>query len=131
MENMEIIVETNKNYRFKIDWKKWKTALDETHAVREADRAKTEKKFWASLDYCYDEKLTRLYSIRAQARGRLHRRFALLNWPEWRKMPSSKANKVKYDAFTNNDGAIKFPLTLEDQATYIGDSWKEYEAKVE
>lgn len=116
-----------KNYRFKIDWNKWKAALDAIHAEREADRAKTEKKFWASLDYYYDEKLTMLYSIRAQARGRLHRQFARLNQAEWKKLPSSKVKEIGYDLFTQSDGAIKFPLTLEDQAAYIGSSWKEYE----
>lgn len=128
METTEIIIE-EKNYRFKIDYKKWKTALDELLAKREEARSKTEKKYWASLDYYYDERLTKLYSIRAQARGRLHRAFARLNWSEWRKLPSSKIKEIGYDLFTNNDGAIKFPLTLEDQAAYIGDSWKEYEAK--
>jgi hypothetical protein len=129
MENMETITEEKKNYRFKIDWKKWKAALDAVHTAREEDRAKTEKKFWSSLDYYYDEKLTKLYSIRAQARGRRHRQFALLNYTDWKKLPCSKTALINYDVFSQNNGAIKIPLTLEDQAAYIGDSWKEYAAQ--
>lgn len=123
MENMETIIE-EKNYRFRIDYAKWKAALDATLAVREEERAKTEKKFWSALDYHYDQKLTKLYSIRAHARGRIHRAFALLNEYEWRKLGHKTPD---WKAFADNNGAIKFPLTLEDQAAYIGDSWKEYE----
>jgi hypothetical protein len=131
METMENTMETNitetKDYTFKIDRVKWKAAVDAVLARREADRAKTEKKNWASLDYYYDAELTKLYSIRAHARGRMHRLHAIYNYSDWRKMPSAKSNMPKYDEFTQADGAIKFKLTMADQAAYIGDSWKEYE----
>lgn len=126
MENMETIIEEKKNYRFKIDYAKWKNDLDDLLAQRENDRKCTPKKEWACLDTYYDPKLTKLYSILAQSRGRIHRAFARLNYDEWRKLPSSKINPVKYDLFVQNDGAVKLPLTLDDQATYIDNDWKQY-----
>lgn len=130
MENTEIIVESNKNYRFKIDWKKWKADVDSLLTDRKDARERTEKKGWSAIDYYYDSRLTMLYSIRAQARGRIHRSTARLNWSDWKKLPCAKVNPVAYDLFTQNNGAAKFLLTLDDQASYIGDSWKEYEQKI-
>ena len=114
-----------KKYGFKIDLPKWKAAEKALLDKREEERAKTEKKYWASLDYFYDEQLTKLYSIRAHSRGRIHRKYAYLNWSDWKKLPIS-ANKLSYDDFNNSNGQIKFELSLEDQAAYIGDSWKQY-----
>lgn len=118
------IVEEKKNYGFKIDWKKWKAALDALLTERVNERSDTEKKYWASLDYRYDEKLTKLYSIRAHARGRIHRKYAILNEYDWRKL-GHKAHG--WQEFVDSDGSIKFELTIDDQVVYIGDSWKEFE----
>jgi len=127
MENMETITEAKKDFRFKIDYAKWKAALDALLADRADARARTEKKNWSALDSYYDPRLTKLYSIRAQARGRIHMRFTRLDWSQWSKLPSSKQNKVGYDEFTKRNGMIGWYLTLEDQAVYIGDEWNEYE----
>ena len=113
-----------KKYGFKIDWPKWKAAVDAVLTEREEKRAKTEKKYWKALDYLFDERLTKLYSIRAHARGRIHRKYAILNEYEWRKLGHKTPD---WKEFSLHDGMIKFPLTIEDQAVYIGDSWKEYE----
>lgn len=130
MENMETITEEKKNYRFKIDYAKWKADLDALLADRAEARARTEKKNWSAMDAYYDPKLTKMYCIRAQARGRIHMRFAKLDWSQWNKLPSSKQNKVGYEEFTKRDGAIGWYLTLDDQAAYIGDDWIWY-AKTE
>lgn len=127
MENMETIAEEKNNYRFRIDYGKWSAAVDALLAERASARARTEKKNWSAMDAYYDPKLTKLYSIRAQSRGRIHMRYTKLDWGQWSKLPSSKINKVGYDEFTKRDGAIGWYLTLDDQAAYIGDSWKEYE----
>lgn len=129
---METIVreelDHSRNYRFRIDWNKWKVALDKVLAEREKGRyavsTDAEKKYWASLQHRYDEKLTILYSIRAQARGRTHRQYAVLNEYEWRKLGHKTPG---WQEFTANNGTIRFVLTLDDQAAYIGDAWKEFE----
>jgi len=126
---METNIAEKKDYTFKIDRMKWKAAVDAVLSRREAARAKTEKKDWAALDYYYDAELTRLYSVRAHARGHMHRTYAIYNHYDWGKMPSGKVNMPNYGEFIKNDGAIRFKLTMADQAAYIGDSWKEYEDK--
>lgn len=112
------------NYRFRIDWPKWKTAVDKLLADREDARTRTEKKRWHEVDYYYSDRLTKLYSIRAQARGRIHRKRAELNQTDWNKLGHKEPG---YKDFLEASGSIKFDLTIEDQAKYIGDTWKEYE----
>lgn len=126
-------METNeiKNYRFKIDRVKWKQAIDELLTKRAEwpnlmQELKEGKKTFKEVGWEPDWKaqLTKLYSIRAQARGRLHRQAAKLTQYEWSKL----GHKTPYwQEFVNSNGVIKFTLTLDDQAAYIGDSWKEYE----
>jgi len=94
-------------------------------------------------DIYFAEELTKLYSIRAHARGRIHRTSAKLTWSEWNKLGHQNyidstgkvTNVTDYLAglktFTDTNGKIKFNLTLADQATYLGDSWKQYEYKAE
>jgi hypothetical protein len=114
------------NYRFRIDCKKWKQAVIEVELARENRRdifkqqtddycSKTEGKngvgilyrqgFNDDMDLDYAKKLTLLYSIRAHARGRIHRKRARVN---------------------TDKGQIKYNLTIEDQVAYIGDAWKKY-----
>lgn len=130
MENMETIT-NEKSYRFKIDWKKWKAALDELLAKREewpklmqelAEGKKTFKEI--GWEPNWKAQLTMLYSIRAQARGRLHRQTAKLTYHEWKQLGHLSPG---WQDFASNNGVIKFPLTLDDQAAYIGDSWKGYQ----
>jgi hypothetical protein len=127
METVETKAETKKEktvFGFKIDRVKWKNDVDAILLEREEKRANTEKKNWAALDYHFDDRLTKLYSIRAHARGRVHRKFAILNEYDWRKLGHKEPN---WKEFIANNGMIKFPLTIVDQAVYIGDGWKEYE----
>ncbi len=125
METTEI-KDTENKIGFKIDYDKWKADLDSILAEREKERASTEKKYWAAVDYRYDEQLTKLYSIRAHARGRIHRKYAKLNEYEYRKLGHKTPG---WQEFMANNGVIKFTLTLDDQTAYIGDSWMDYEKK--
>lgn len=124
---MENIVEVK---GFRIDRVKWQAAVDALLNSRNIERAKTEKKYWPTIDYHYDGLLTKLYSIRAHSRGRIHRKYIRCNYSDWRKLPSSQINLPKYDEFINANGEIKFELTLADQAVYIGGNWKQYELLV-
>lgn len=86
----------------------------------------------ASWGACYDEefqaKLTKLYAIRAHARGRVHRCRARLTANQLCKLGRAgnrwDAIKMMGDPM---DGHAKFDLTIEDQARFIGDEWKKYE----
>lgn len=114
----------NKVYGFKIDREKWMKAVTTLLTEREEKRKNTEKRFWSSLDYSYDEMLTKLYSIRAHARGRIHRKYAVLNEYDWRRLGHKTPG---WSEFAANNGVFKFNLTLDDQAVYISDAWKEFE----
>lgn len=103
---------------YRIDFKKWKAAVDEVEAnkaqkpqlVKDLAAGKIDwKKYrddggWRN----HAEELTLLYSIRAHGRGRIHR---------LRAQPIGEG--------------LKRDLTVEDQVKYIGDRWKAFERVVE
>lgn len=92
---------------FKIDWKKWKRALDGARAAGDAA----------------DQTL--LYSIRAMARDRVHRCRARLDWltlRNWGKVTIEEAT-----AIIDRGGHQVAILTLEDQARYVGEAWRQFE----
>jgi hypothetical protein len=95
---------------FKIDWKKWKAAVDA-----------------ASTAVYAAEKLTLLYSIRAMARGRVHRKRAKLTASTHKKL-RPKAEKPTWGDFTDAHGQIAIDLDAADQAAFVGERWKEFEA---
>ena len=149
METTQII-EEKREFGFKIDRKKWKAAVEAVEAARENRKeifkksiddycSKMEEKnitlgcsrggFNDYVDLGYAEQLTKLYSIRAHARGRMHRRVVRMNATDWCYKLGNKT--PSYRAFDEAGGMLKFTLTLADQALYIGDSWKEYEAAPE
>ena len=122
------------NYRFRIDWKKWKNDVDVLLARREewpklVQEVKEGKKTQKEIGYYepnWAAELTWLYSIRAHARGRLHRKYAKLTQYEWGKLGHKKP---EWQEFVAANGKIKFELTMEDQAKYLdnGCGWKKYE----
>lgn len=140
------------NVEYKIDLKKWKNTVSALLNDR-ADRltfskdvvagTKTWNEYHAKFKGYpqYEEELTMLYSIRAHIRGKIHRKVAKLTDYEWHKLRGKKTDKPSTEdsvermrmikLFVENNGKIKFDLTLEDQAVYIGDKWKKYVIKKE
>lgn len=121
---------------YKINWDKWKAAVDEVLAHRETKQqlnadlaaAKISFKEWIAGGGLrnHEEELTRLYSIRAHGRGRIHRKRAALTWDQWRKLPANTGKDAKslyaqQEGFTNNGGTLT--LILKD---LIKDAWKSY-----
>src|ERR1700742_2459593 len=94
---------------FKIDRNKWLAAV----AAAEGKR----------------EELTKLYSIRSMARGKLHRKRAEFTAYEFSKLRGSDAVQAigGSSAFTQANGTLVFDLTAEDQEKYIGLAWQEFE----
>lgn len=96
--------------RFKIDRQKWLAAV-----AAAKDNTK---------------ELTKLYSIRAMARDRLHRKRAALTGYD----TTILLGKERYEAlggwgaFVDANGTISTDLTLADQEKFIGLAWKDYEA---
>lgn len=93
---------------FKIDWKKWKRALD---GAKAADDAADQ---------------TLLYSIRAMARGRVHRCRARLDWytlRTWGKITPEQGTALHL----HGGGHQVVVLTLEDQARFVGEAWRQFE----
>lgn len=96
---------------YKIDWKKWHTAVQAAKGNA--------------------SELTMLYSIRAHGRGRIHRRNAGLTWHEWSKLPANVGKDLlslyqQQRGFTDAGGKLTLILTLEDQAAFIGERYKEF-----
>ncbi len=137
----------NDNFGFKIDIMKWKKAIEAVNKAREGRNEEFMKGIdnhcekWSGkngmptlyrqgfsdyMDFRYAEELTKLYSIRAHSRGRIHRKHVSLNYYEWRVLNGENWNADKYNEFLTANDCIKFNLTIEDQANYIGDSWQEY-----
>jgi len=121
----------NEKIGFKIDAKKWKQDLEVLLKQKE-DWQQARELFLKTNDYKlyvsyvdWDDKLTKHYSIRAHARGKLHRQRARLNAYEYKQL----GYVPEYKKFIENNGAIIVPLTIIDQAKYIDDNWKEYEVK--
>lgn len=120
------------NFRFRIDWKKWNDDVDLLLVRREkwpklVQEVKDGKKTWKEIGYWapdWNDELTTLYSIRAQAHGRLHRKGAKLTFWQYSKLGY---NKYSSEEFNKNGGKIKVPLTFMDQITYIGNKWRQYE----
>lgn len=133
---------------FRLDWKKWKAAVDEVEARRiqlremRASSASWEAYKKVGLLGAYDElfveKLTKLYSIRAHARGRVHRGRAYLSMDRIIPLRLPKIDKYTYGTLEERvalkrsfghpeSGHAKVNLTMADQAAYIGDEWKQFE----
>lgn len=89
---------------------------------------------WEGPHPDHDRDMTLLYSIRAQARGRLHRHRAALAYHEFIKLPVKTRLVWTVESFQQHGGRIKFDLSLEDQAAYVGHAgeefWREVEAVV-
>lgn len=84
---------------FKIDRQKWLAAVAAAEGNPEA--------------------LTRLYSIRAHARGRIHRRKARITWIHLPEVMRAQA--------LAGCGSLVVELGMEDQVKLIGDAWKAFE----
>lgn len=123
---------------FRIDLKKWKAAVEVVLESRQNYPERYQefnagKITWRDVGYAnWAEQLTKLYSIRAHARGKLHRKIAKITYYEYMKLNGNKiedgfTNTEKYKEFVNAGGKIKMSLTIEDQQTYIGEAWKKFE----
>jgi hypothetical protein len=119
---------------FKIDWKKWNEAVKEAEAKRDsvivrrtAGLSPWSSKFIEVANQAHAEYqgiFTKLYSIRAMAHDRVHRKSARLTSYEYRKLGHAVSDEL---LFIDNGGTLVLPLTAEDQAKYVGDDWKQYE----
>jgi hypothetical protein len=133
-EKWEEINMENDNFGFRIDIVKWREALRALeerrknwpveYATKQKAALDAGQKYFYEYEPHWEEQLTRLYSIRAHSRGRIHRTAAKLTQYEWNKLGHNTPGQQK---FTEANGSIKFDLTIIDQAKYLGDSWKEYE----
>jgi hypothetical protein len=122
---------------FRIDRQKWLEAVKAVEARREASpglvaQAKAGLITWKqfqdsgarSYDEAFQEELTKLYSIRAQAHDHLHRRRARLTYSQALKLAIPGAATMP---FIEAGGTLVFDLTAEQQALYVGDAYKEFE----
>lgn len=130
---------------YRIDLPKFRTALLLAEHDREVLKTMKEKntpwqEIFARFGYVDDaqmeERLTKLYAIRAHARGKVHIKRAFLHADEVMKMVAGvktrdQARLVLRGAMkcgcNPESGHAKLDLTFEDQAKYLGDSWREFE----
>jgi hypothetical protein len=97
---------------FKINWKKWKADVDASAGDA--------------------ERLTMLYSIRAHARGRTHRKRARITYAEARRiLPGGSTLDMAGQTFVDHGGTMVLTLDLDAQTKYIGERWKDYERRPE
>jgi hypothetical protein len=127
--------------RFRINWLKWDAAVKAVEARRalqpklNAD-LKADVINWqqyraaggASCDEALADELTKLYSIRAMGRGRVHRSGARLTRSQACGVGLKELNNGQYVVF---GGTIIHDMTAEHQEKYVGDAWKEYERQPE
>lgn len=113
--------------KYKLDWKKWKEEVDKIVAEKLAFEARIGEKhpkynwimtFDSQILDC-KEKLTKLYSLRAYSRGRIHRKKALLT-------PEQQFAIGKIKDRWNSLGDVKYELNWEDQERFIKDIKDKY-----
>ncbi len=93
---------------FKIDWLKWKAALDDAQARGDAAG------------------VTMLCSIRAMGRGRIHRNRARLVYWDCKKVQHEERMCI-----AASGGTKVVDLDAADQAAFVGDLWQEYAIREE
>lgn len=110
--------------KFRIDRQKWLDAVKETIAARAKEPYRTCR---------YDtltERLVKLYSIRAEGRGTVHRRRARLTLAQYAQLDGKKAQSYwateTWDRFVAAGGTEIEDLGALDQSNYIGDAWEEF-----
>jgi hypothetical protein len=125
---------------FKIDRQKWLAAVAEVVADRdvhfpirfEAARsgAMTYNEYRGAGGYRnHAEELTLLHSIKAMSRGKVHRKRARLTASQWIAM-GHRSGLPRYEDFTKEGGTRVLDLGPEEQETYIGLAWMQYEAPI-
>ncbi len=118
--------------KFRIDRQKWLDDVKEVLATRAQEPYRTRR---------YDaltERLVKLYSIRAEGRGTVHRRRARLSLEQLAQLEGKQKEEYRsstailnltgfeWELFATEGGTKVLALTAEDQTVYIGDAWQKY-----